>query len=149
MTSTNADKQTISKDKATDSNAYTVQFAEKYCEDLVAKEGTDDAFGHPATEWKYDGSKIGTYADDADNSVVMDKTKSLKDSLTSSDYMNYDNDDVLDSAKVYFNGYELGEYKNLKSDDTYTGAGDIVEAYENDDDEVDTIVISPLCGGSD
>lgn len=64
---------------------------------------------------------------DADNSVVMDKTKSLKDSLTSSDYMNYDNDDVLDSAKVYFNGYELGEYKNLKSDDTYTGAGDIVE----------------------
>ena len=142
VTSTNADKQTISKDKATDSNAYTVQFAEKYCEDLVAKEGTDDAFGHPATEWKYDGSKIGTYADDADNSVVMDKTKSLKDSLTSSDYMNYDNDDVLDSAKVYFNGYELGEYKNLKSDDTYTGAGDIVEAYENDDDEVDTIVIS-------
>ena len=100
VTSTNADKQTISKDKATDSNAYTVQFAEKYCEDLVAKEGTDDAFGHPATEWKYDGSKIGTYADDADNSVVMDKTKSLKDSLTSSDYKNYDNDDVLDSAKV-------------------------------------------------
>lgn len=46
------------------------------------------------------------------------------------------------AAKVYFNGYELGEYKNLKSDDTYTGAGDIVEAYENDDDEVDTIVIS-------
>ncbi len=37
VTSTNADKQTISKDKATDSNAYTVQFAEKYCEDLVAK----------------------------------------------------------------------------------------------------------------
>ena len=72
----------------------------------------------------------------------MDKTKSLKDSLTSSDYMNYDNDDVLDSAKVYFNGYELGEYRTLKSNDQYTGAGDIVEAYENDDDEVDSIVIS-------
>ena len=142
VTSANADRQTISKDKATNSNAYTVQFAEKYCEDPVAKEGTDDAFGHPATEWKYDGNKIGTYADDADNSVVMDKTKSLKDSLTSSDYMNYDNDDVLDSAKVYFNGYELGEYRTLKSNDQYTGAGDIVEAYENDDDEVDSIVIS-------
>ena len=44
-------------------------------------------------EWKYDGNKIGTYADDADNSAV------------------------LDSAKVYFNGYELGEYKTLKSND--------------------------------
>lgn len=37
VTSANADKQTISKDKATNSNAYTVQFAEKYCEDPVAK----------------------------------------------------------------------------------------------------------------
>lgn len=111
-----------------------------YGHKLVCKDTTDD-FGRPATEWKYDGDKVGTYADDADGRYVMEKSdKTTEYALVDTDAMNYDDDDVLDSAVVYFNGAEVGTYKSLKGK-TVAQAGDIVEAFENGDDEVDTIVV--------
>ena len=118
-----------------------MQFAEKYFDKLKGVADTDD-FGRPATTWKYDGDTIGTYADDADATyVVEDAKKDLSVLVTDSDYLDYSAKDVKDTAKVYRNGKLMGEYADLDNKDTLAGKGDIIEAYENDDNDVATIVI--------
>lgn len=118
-----------------------MQFAEKYFDKLKGVADTDD-FGRPATTWKYDGDTIGTYANDADATyVVEDAKKDLSVLVTDSDYLDYSAKDVKDSAKVYRNGKLMGEYSALDDKDTLAGKGDIIEAYENDDNDVATIVI--------
>ena len=42
---------------------------------------------------------------------------------------------------MYRNGKLMGEYADLDNKDTLAGKGDIIEAYENDDNDVATIVI--------
>ena len=116
-----------------------MQFAEKYFDKLSKKGATDD-FKRPATEWKYDGDKVGTYADSADAIVTLDKEKDIKTVVTDGDYMNYDSGDVKGTAVVYLNGCEVGEYSDLKS--VKLGVGDVVEAFENKDDDVTRVVIS-------
>ena len=118
-----------------------MQFAEKYFDKLKGVADTDD-FGRPATTWKYDGDTIGTYADDADATyVVEDAKKDLSVLVTDSDYLDYSAKDVKDTADVYRNGKLMGEYADLDDKDTLAGKGDIIEAYENDDNDVATIVI--------
>ena len=118
-----------------------MQFAEKYFDKLKGVADTDD-FGRPATTWKYDGDTIGTYADDADATyVVEDAKKDLSVLVTDSDYLGYSAKDVKDTADVYRNGKLMGEYADLDNKDTLAGKGDIIEAYENDDNDVATIVI--------
>ena len=116
-----------------------MQFAEKYFTKL-SKKGTSDDFKRPATEWKYDGDKVGTYADSADASVALNASKDLKTVLTDGDYMNYDAGDVKGDAVVYLNGCEAGTYASLKT--VKLGVGDLVEAFENTDDDVTRIVIA-------
>ena len=116
-----------------------MQFAEKYFTKL-SKKGTSDDFKRPATEWKYDGDKVGTYADSADASVALNASKDLKTVLTDGDYMNYDAGDVKGDAVVYLNGCEAGTYASLKT--VKLGVGDLVEAFENKDDDVTRIVIA-------
>ena len=71
-----------------------MQFAEKYFDKLKGVADTDD-FGRPATTWKYDGDTIGTYADDADATyVVEDAKKDLSVLVTDSDYPGYSAKDV-------------------------------------------------------
>ena len=118
-----------------------MQFAEKYFDKLKGVADTDD-FGRPATTWKYDGDTIGTYADDADATyVVEDAQKNLSVLVTDSDYLDYSAKDVKDTAKVYRNGKLMGEYADLDDKNTLAGKGDIIEAYENDDNDVATIVV--------
>ena len=118
-----------------------MQFAEKYFDKLKGVADTDD-FGRPATTWKYDGDTIGTYADDADATyVVEDAKKDLSVLVTDSDYLDYSAKDVKDTADVYRNGKLMGEYADLDDVNTLAGKGDIIEAYENDDNDVATIVI--------
>ena len=137
-----ADATSISADKTTD-GLYTVEFGEKYCDKLVAKEGTADDFGRPATEWKYDGDEIGTYADDADDSMVVNKTLKGDAVLsTNSDYFGYAKGDFADTVNAYVNGDPVKGVKGFSTlDQLDIKAGDQVEVYENDDDDIATIVV--------
>ena len=121
-----------------------MQFGEKYFTKLVADPDTDD-FGRPSTTWVYDGDDVGTYANDADATlVVADAGKSLADLMTDSDYLNYDDDEILNSANVYFNGMDVkgdSDYEDNASAKDLAGKGDILEVYENDDGNVTDIII--------
>ena len=119
-----------------------MQFAEKYFDKLSKKGATDD-FKRPATEWKYDGDKIGTYADSADDSLVINKSLAGDAVLsTNSDYFGYTKKDFASDVSAYINGEQV---KTVKDFDTLKNlpvlAGDQVEVFENDDDKVDTIVV--------
>ena len=117
-----------------------MQFAERYFRDLEAEDDTDD-FGRPATTWTYDGDELGTYANDADATyVVGDTDDDLATLVTDDACLDYSASDVLSNADVFYNSKDLGTYSSNR-DDYPAGKGDIIEAYENDDNEVDTIVI--------
>ena len=48
-----------------------MQFGEKYFKDLE-KEDATDIFGHPSSKWVYDGDDVGTYANEADATYVVE-----------------------------------------------------------------------------
>ena len=66
VTTTIAKTQTISNTKLSNSNDYTIEFAEQYCQDLRKLDGDTDAFERPATTWRLKNADIGTYADTPD-----------------------------------------------------------------------------------
>ena len=124
-----ADATSISDEKTAD-GYYTVEFAEKYCKDLkVSTKSADqvDSFGRPATTWVYDGSTVGTYADDADDSIVLNKSITAQAAVvTDSDYMDYSKDDVASKVAVYVNGVKdssLNGYLDLKDTKADTAMG--------------------------
>jgi hypothetical protein len=61
VTTTLAKTQTISKQRLTNTNEYTIEFAEKYFPNLVLKDSVTDAFQRPAHTWSYNGSEFGVY----------------------------------------------------------------------------------------
>ena len=116
-----------------------MQFAERYFRDLEAEDDTDD-FGRPATTWTYDGDELGTYANDADATyVVGDTDDTLQTLLTDGDCLNYSSSDINSDAVVYFNGDDKGTYSDNRSN-ALAGKGDIIEVYEDDSNDVETIV---------
>ena len=124
-----------------DSDDTTLEFCEKNFDKLKAKDDTN-GFDAPATKWTYDGDEIGTYDKDADATlVVADAEKSLETLITDGDYMDISSKDIDADAKVFFNGLEIGKYSAVKGDDDLAGKGDIIDVYENDDNDVETIVI--------
>ena len=124
-----------------DSDDTTLEFCEKNFDKLKAKDDTN-GFDAPATKWTYDGDEIGTYDKDADATlVVADAEKSLETLITDGDYMDISSKDIDADAKVFFNGLDLGKYRAVKGDDDLAGKGDIIDVYENDDNDVETIVI--------
>ena len=139
-----ADATSISDEKTAD-GYYTVEFAEKYCKDLkVSTKSADqvDSFGRPATTWVYDGDTVGTYGDEADDSIVLNKSiDAQKAIVTDSDYMNYSEDDVASKIAVYVNGDKQSatSYKALADLDLQ--AGDEIEVFMNDDNEIETISV--------
>ena len=141
--SSQGDYSDVSNSTSSDGNIEDdglMQFAERYFRDLEAEDDTDD-FGRPATTWTYDGDELGTYANDADATYVVGDTEDTLGTLVTDDAcLDYSASDVLSNADVYYNGKDLGSYSS-NSDDYPAGKGDIIEAYENDDNEVDTIVI--------
>ena len=124
-----------------DSDDTTLEFCEKNFDKLKAKDDTN-GFDAPATKWTYDGDEIGTYDKDADATlVVADAEKSLETLITDGDYMDISSKDIDADAKVFFNGLDLGKYSAVKGDDDLAGKGDIIDVYENNDNDVETIVI--------
>ena len=113
-----------------------MQFGEKYFKDLEKKDATD-VFGHPSSKWVYDGDDVGTYANEADATyVVEDDDMNVGQVVTSSSYMNYSSSEAKD-AKYFLNGDD----NEVKSSEL-VAVGDIVEAYENDNGDVETVVVS-------
>ena len=113
-----------------------MQFGEKYFKDLE-KEDATDIFGHPSSKWVYDGDDVGTYANEADATyVVEDDDMDVGQVVTSSSYMNYSSSEAKD-AKYFLNGDD----NEVKSSEQ-VAVGDIVEAYENDNGDVETVVVS-------
>ena len=113
-----------------------MQFGEKYFKDLE-KEDATDVFGHPSSKWVYDGDDVGTYANEADATyVVEDDDMDVGQVVTSSSYMNYSSSEAKD-AKYFLNGDD----NEMKSSEQ-VAVGDIVEAYENDNGDVETVVVS-------
>ena len=141
--SSQGDYSDVSNSTSSDGNIEDdglMQFAERYFRDLEAEDDIDD-FGRPATTWTYDGDDLGTYANDADATyVVGDTDDDLATLVTDDACLDYSASDVLSNADVYYNGEDLGTYSSNR-DEYPAGKGDIIEAYENDDNEVDTIVI--------
>ena len=141
--SSQGDYSDVSNSTSSDGNIEDdglMQFAERYFRDLEAEDDTDD-FGRPATTWTYDGDELGTYANDADATYVVGDTEDTLGTLVTDDAcLDYSASDVLSDADVYYNGEDLGTYSSNRGNHL-AGKGDIIEAYENDDNEVDTIVI--------
>ena len=119
-----------------------MQFAEKYFSKLVGEADVDD-LGRPATTWKYDGDKIGTYADSADDTLVLNKNKTAAQVLYSdSDYFDFDeDDDFAAKLKVYVNGDKQAATKVSELSSVALKAGDQVEVFENDDHDIATIAV--------
>ena len=126
----------VSNIKTIADNGY-LQFAEKYFEKLVMKtEDKGDDFMRPATEWKYDGDKVGAYINDDAVAVYTegfdaDELKDLKDDYT------------FNNTKIWVNGVdqttEIGGVDNLAARE-YKGT--VVELYDVDeDDNIETIVV--------
>ena len=125
----------------------TLEFCEKNFDKLKADKTATNGFEAPATTWKYDGEKIGTYDNDADATlVVADADKSLEELITDGDYLDISEKDIASkdgkyTAEIFFNGDKVGTYEDHKNDTNLAGKGDIIDVYENDDNDVATIVI--------
>ena len=127
---------------ASDKDDTTLEFCEKNFDKLKAKTNEKNDFKAPATTWKYDGDEIGTYDQDADDTlVVADAEKKLSELVEDGDYLDISSKDIASDATVYFNGKGCGKYSAVKGDDELAGKGDIIDVYENDDNDVETIVI--------
>ena len=86
--------------------------------------------------------EIGTYDQDADDTlVVADAEKKLSELVEDGDYLDISNKDIASDATVYFNGKGCGKYSAVKDDTNLAGKGDIIDVYENNDNDVETIVI--------
>ena len=121
-----------------------MQFAEKYFDKLsISTKAADkiDDFGRPATTWIYDKDTVGTYADSADESIVLNKTMTAAAALiTDSDYFDYDTKDVASDVEVYINGDLQADSKTALSN-VQLCAGDQVEVFENDDNDAQTVAV--------
>ena len=129
----------VSNNSKTDGNIEDdnlMQFAEQYFSDLE-KKGATDISGRPSTKWVYDRETVGTYANDADATyVVEDADMTVGEVVTSSSYMNYSSSEARD-AEYFLNG---DDNKMASKDEVMKG--DVVEAYENDDGDVATVVVT-------
>ncbi len=127
-----------------DNNA--LQFAEKYCEDLVLNHPTD-AFERSTNEWKFDKEKVGTYADTAD----LTYTEKVK---LGDIYKDLGLSSTLAADKVTFHvdgAAEAAPYKAYtlsKGDSTKIGGnGVLTEVYYDKDAETAKITLVNTFGG--
>ena len=130
-----------------------VQFAEKYFSDLKAAPATDD-LGHPSTKWTWKKDKIGTYANEADETYTLTGTyeigtgkdyASLLAVLKDEDFTDNKDLKLAKDVDVYVNGKEVAADSTEVKDALVNAAkgGTTVELYYNDDDKdaVDCVTI--------
>ena len=115
-------------DSAVDNNGtYAVQLGEKLFDGDLTKNSANDALGRPGYTWDYKNDEIGTYADEADDVVVInnDDTATISSVLTSSDYFNLKASNIASGVSYTLNG-------DTKTSGTALQAGDVVEIFKND-----------------
>ena len=123
-----------------------------YMGDLRKTEGTTDDFGHPATEWRYNTSTIGTFGDAptatwtdrVDKDELYDAvTRSVVDDLESGDWtMDY----YVDGVRTAVDEDDISSYIDRNSsekinDGQDTGNGSLTELYVDDDEDKVTVVV--------
>ena len=139
-TSTNSKYGKIDNERADRNDGkYVIQLGEDlYNGDLEKKENRTDAFGRPATQWDYEGDEIGTYAGDADQIMVINKELDYAEvMMTDDDYFDLKASEISEDVEVYLNGDKQTTYAA-----DFFKAGDVVELFENDDDEVATVAVT-------
>ena len=130
-----------------------MQFAEKYFSDLKGTPATDD-LGHPSTKWMWKKDKIGTYANEADETYTLTGTyeigtgkdyASLLAVLKDEDFTDNKDLKLVKDVDVYVNGKEAAADSTEVKDALVNAAkgGTTVELYYNDDDKdaVDCVTI--------
>ena len=131
-----ADAENIWKE-SDDQKVPTLQFAEKYFDDLsIVKSKDEDNFGRPATTWKWDKDEIGTYvSEDPILVYVADfDAAELKDLKKEYDF-------TAETIKVngQANCAGLTTVEELAARE-YTGT--VIELYDvNEDDDIELIVV--------
>ena len=131
--------------KTEDNAVWTVQFAERYFEDLEKNTGDNDAFGRPSTEWTYDRDDIGTYSDTADFTYTTGtKGKDIysdlnKPSASKTEYNyfvdgeEFDKGDIGSIYKADGEGFAIDSGVDVK----IGGNGTLIEVYEVDPSDKD------------
>lgn len=140
-----------------------MQFCEQYWPKLALKDTATivNSFGAPSSQWKYKGETIGTYAAEADGTVVVSSTSSTTKKTLKYWIEQIDSDYELDEevastaayTQVFVNGDEFTKaatYATAVYDNANTPGvnkakldiGDIITVYDTDDDNViDTVLV--------
>ena len=141
--------------KTEDNAVWTVQFAERYFEDLEKNTGDNDAFGRPSTEWTYDRDDIGTYSDTADFTYTTGtKGKDIysdlnKPSASKTEYNYFVDGEEVSDIGTYYEDFAIAS----GNDDKIGGNGTLIEVYEVDpsdndkyDEAYNVVVINTYVG---
>ena len=123
-------------DSAVDNNGtYAVQLGEKLFDGDLTKISANDDLGRPGYTWDYKSDEIGTYADKADDMIVVnnDDAATISSVLTSSDYFNLKSSNIASTVSYTLNG-------DTKASGTALQAGDVVEIFKNDGKVTDVAV---------
>ena len=139
-----------------DADTYdTLQFCEKYFEDLK-KDETNDDFGRPANTWKIKSDEIGTYVDDSDlvQSWTVKATKAkLYDAAGKSVVDDLKDGDAdlniwVDGIETPIKAADVGDYFEKNNTAKFkinnaeqTGNGCLTELYVDDDNNTTVVVI--------
>ena len=147
VTTNNTYGANISNEKADGATNYTLQFGERYFQNLTL-EGSVDEFGRPAHTWANGKTDIGTYSSSADFTYTADCTSGASKTALERELRNYDFS-KLAQADVFTNGKAEGSsttagsatIKSASNLAAVTGNGILVEVYANNNREVTAVVI--------
>ena len=135
VTNTIAKYQTISKDKLTNSDDYTIELGEKLFKKLVLSD-TSDAFGRPTRTWTFENKKVGEYVKDAD----LEYTKDVKYKGV---YSDLGLTKTATTTEYYVDGLQKTNVAITKNGDTKFGAkGALTQVWY--DDENNTAIVTTI-----
>ena len=153
VTNTVAKQQTISKDKLTNSDDYTIELGEKLYPDLKLSSDEGDAFGRPANKWTWKNEDVGTYANTGDLLATYTKKVSKADlySLVGSSVVSDLKSDKADTGvlTVYENGAKVKApvvdtyfEKNASGAAGISGNGVLTEVYLDNSNNVTIVFVN-------
>ena len=151
VTSTVAKEQTISSQRVANSNAYTIEFAEKYFPNLRLVAGATDEFERPANTWRLKNAEIGTYPDTPDLSYTKEvnvgtiySDLGLSSAIAADDVTFHVDGSASENAPVAAGTVDYRAYALTKGDtkNKIGGNGALTEVFY--DDEAGTVIITVI-----